>query len=74
MEANQYACISLEIVKEKFKFQMVLPIGSSWDLCEQAIDDFRASVLEMKRIAHEQAAQAQAQEEVKEEILEEVKE
>lgn len=66
--------INIEIVKENFKFQMYLPVGVSWDVCEQAIDELKECVLEMKRTAHEQAqARAQevsSQEEVESEISE----
>lgn len=62
MQANQYACISVEVVKENFKFQLVLPMGCSWELCESSIDDLKSAVLEMKRVAQEQAASHEVKE------------
>lgn len=52
---NQYLTVSLEIVKDNFKFQLVLPVGASWDLTDAVMQELVSSLAEMKKIDQERA-------------------
>lgn len=75
MQANKYGYVAIEMAKENFKFQLMLPWGCPWEVCEAALEEFKLEVAEMKQLAQSQAQAAQAQkEEVVVESVEPVKE
>jgi hypothetical protein len=67
MQANKYGYVAIEMAKENFKFQLMLPWGCPWEVCEAALEEFKLEVADMKQLAQAQAAQAS-----KEEIVEPV--
>ncbi len=64
MKAYHYGIISIEIVKNEKRFQLLVPLGVQWDEAEQSIDELKVALQEMRKIATSQAEQP------KEEVLE----
>ena len=63
----QLGLISVEIFKKenKVRYQLMIPLGSSWDDAVAVCDEFKDAVLKMKETA---AAQEQARQQEKEAV------
>ena len=55
LKVAHYGAVSVEMVKNNRRYQLMVPLGAAWDEAEATCDDFKASLQEMKRVAKEQA-------------------
>ena len=64
MQAAHYGIVSVEIVKSDRRFQLMIPLGVSWDDAQLVCDEFKLAIQEMKRLAAEQLAKQQEEQPV----------
>lgn len=55
LKVAHYGIVSVEMVKNNRRYQLLVPLGVAWEEAEQTCDDFKSSLQEMKRLAKEQA-------------------
>lgn len=59
LQVAHYGIVSVEMVKNNRRYQLMVPLGAAWEEAEQTCDDFKLSLQEMKRSAKEQADKLQ---------------
>lgn len=59
LQVAHYGVVSVEVVKNNRRYQLMVPLGAAWEEAEQTCDDFKLSLQEMKRASKEQAEKLQ---------------
>ncbi len=59
LKVAHYGIVSVEMVKNNRRYQLMVPLGVAWEEAEQTCDELKLALQEMKKVSKEQADKAQ---------------